>query len=96
MPELKAEFGLGDARASLFTSSVQAGFVVGTIISALLTLADRINPRRLFMISALVAAVANGLIVVISVESDWVFLMRFVTGACMAGVYPVGMKIAAS
>ena len=96
VPELKAEFGLGDARASLFTSSVQAGFVIGTIISALFTLADRLDPRRLFMISALIAALTNGLIVVVSVESDWVLVLRFVTGACMAGVYPVGMKIAAS
>jgi MFS family permease len=96
VPELKAEYGLGDGRASLFTSSVQAGFVIGTIISALLTLADRIDPRRLFMISALVAAGANGAIVLVPVESDWVLVLRLITGVCMAGIYPVGMKIAAS
>jgi MFS family permease len=26
----------------------------------------------------------------------WVYIARFITGACMAGVYPVGMKMAAS
>jgi len=96
VPELRAEFGLSPARASLFTSCVQAGFVVGTIISALLILPDRIDPRRLFMTSALIAAFANGAIVLLPPSSDWVLVLRFVTGACMAGIYPVGMKIAAS
>ena len=96
VPELRAEFGISDARASLFTSSVQAGFVIGTVISALMILPDRMDPRRLFMASALIAALANGAIVLIPPSSDWVLVLRFVTGACMAGIYPVGMKIAAS
>ena len=59
------EYGLGGARAALFTSAIQVGFVVGTIISALLGLTDRVEPRRLFMISALAAAGANALILLL-------------------------------
>ena len=94
VPSLTAEYGLSAVQASLFTSAVQAGFVVGTLASAVLTLADRIDPRHFFMVSALVAAAANAMILLVEPTSLIVIVFRFVTGACMAGVYPVGMKIA--
>ncbi len=96
VPRLQADFGFGAFASSLFTSSVQIGFVFGTIVSAILGLADRGDPRRLFMISTLLAASANILILVIDINSPAVFLLRFITGACMAGIYPVGMKIAST
>ena len=96
VPSLTAEYGLSAVQASLFTSAVQAGFVVGTLASAVLTLADRIDPRRFFMVSALVAAAANAMILLVEQTSLIVVVFRFVTGACMAGVYPVGMKIAST
>ncbi len=96
IPQLKAEFGLGSFQASLFTSSVQIGFVVGTIASAILGMADRLDPRRFFLISAIIASIANVLILVVEINSPWIFILRFVTGACMAGIYPIGMKIVAS
>ncbi len=95
VPSLKAEYGLSATQASLFTSAVQVGFVTGALISALLGLADRIDPRRFFMVSALIAAAANGLILLFEPTSFAVIVLRFITGACMAGVYPVGMKMAA-
>ena len=94
IPQLRAEFGLGAFEASLFTSTVQVGFVVGTLISALLGLADRFDPRRFFMISTLIASFVNALILVVEITSPWVFVLRFITGICMAGIYPVGMKLA--
>ena len=96
VPSLTAEYGLSAVQASLFTSAVQAGFVAGTLVSAVLTVADRIDPRRFFMVTALVAAVANGMILLVEPTSLIVVVFRFVTGACMAGVYPVGMKIAST
>ena len=96
VPSLVAEYGLSVGQASLFTSAVQAGFVVGTLASAVLTLADRINPQRFFMVSALIAAGANGIILLVEPTSFIVVVFRFVTGACMAGIYPVGMKIAST
>lgn len=96
IPALSAEYDLDTFTASLFTSSVQAGFVAGSLISALLGLADRLDPRRFFMTSALVAATANAAMLIVEPTSFWIAPLRFVTGACMAGVYPVGMKIAAT
>lgn len=96
MPALREEVALSGFQQSAFTSAVQAGFVAGSLISVALALADRIEPRLLFTISALVAAAANALILVVDPTSTTVLVLRFVTGACIAGIYPVGMKIAAS
>jgi len=94
VPALRAEIGLDGTTASLFTSAVQVGFVAGTLLSAFFSLADRIDPRRFFMASALVATVANLAILFVEPTSPVVIAMRFVTGMCMAGIYPVGMKLA--
>ncbi|MBT3626533.1 MAG: MFS transporter, partial [Rhodospirillaceae bacterium] len=96
MPSLKSEFTFSDDHAALLTSSVAVGFVCGTLISAVIGLSDRIQPRRLFMLSALAAAAANGAILLIEPTSWGVIALRFITGASMAGVYPVGMKMAAT
>jgi MFS family permease len=75
---------------------VQLGFVVGTLVSALLGLADRLDPRRLFMGSALVAAAVNASILLFDPDTAPVIALRFATGVCMAGIYPVGMKLAST
>ncbi len=96
VPSITRDYPLSATQASLFTSSVQAGFVAGTLISALLSLADRIDPKRFFMASALVASGANALILMFEPGTAPVYFMRFITGMCMAGIYPVGMKMAAT
>jgi MFS family permease len=80
----------------LLTSSVQAGFVCGTVTSALLSAADRYELRTLFAASAATAGVANLLIVLFEPTDAVVPLLRFATGFCLSGVYPVGMKIAST
>jgi MFS family permease len=94
VPALRAEIGLDGTTASLFTSAVQAGFVVGTLLSAFFSLADRIDPRRFFMAASLVAAAVNAAILLVEPTSFAVIVFRFATGVCMAGIYPVGMKLA--
>ena len=96
VPVLKVEAGISDAQASMYTSAVSIGFVAGTLASALLTLPDRVAPTRLFAVCALLAAVANALILGVDPASFGVIVLRFVTGVCMAGIYPVGMKLASS
>ena len=96
LPSLKAEFSFSDGHAALLTSSVAVGFICGTLISAVLGLSDRVAPRRLFMYSALTAAAANAAILLLDPTSFGVVALRFITGACMAGIYPVGMKMAAT
>ncbi len=96
VPALQAGYGLGGFHASLYTSAVQAGFVAGTLVSAGFGLADRLDPRRFFAAAALVAAAANALILAVPPDSWAVTAFRFVTGMCMAGIYPVGMRLAAT
>jgi MFS family permease len=93
---IKGHWPLSAFHEALLTSSVQAGFVAGTLLSALLTLPDRVDLRRLFGCSALIAGVSTLAVVLFEPTSPWVPLLRFVTGFCLAGVYPVGMAIAST
>ncbi|HEX4883098.1 MAG TPA: MFS transporter [Casimicrobiaceae bacterium] len=96
VPSLVAEFALSGFMQAALTSGVQAGFVVGCLASAALGLADRVDPRRLIAASALAGAAANALLLAID-PSTWAApLLRFFTGMAMAGVYPVGMKLAST
>ena len=96
IPALVAEFRLSGFAQAALTSGVQAGFVIGCLASALLGLADRVDPRRLLAASACVGAAANALLLVVDPASPGAPLLRVVTGACMAGVYPIGMKLAST
>jgi len=96
VPSLAAEYGLSNFMQAAFTGAVQVGFVIGCLASALLGLADRVDPRRLFAVSAAVGAGANALLLAVHPASVAAPLLRVLTGVCMAGVYPVGMKLAAT
>jgi len=96
IPSLSAEFHLTNFQQATLTTAVQVGFVVGCIVSAVLGLADRLELRRLFAASAALGAVANALLLVVDPRSIAAPLLRLVTGICMAGVYPVGMKLAST
>jgi MFS family permease len=94
-PALEQEWNLSSAQAAWLTMMVQLGFVLGTLLSAYLTLADRIESNRLFALSSVAVAVANGMLVF----SDGLassLPLRFLTGALLAGVYPPAMKLASS
>ncbi len=93
---IRAQVALSPFHEALLTSSVQGGFVVGTLCSALLSLPYRFDLRRLFSAGAAVAALANFAILFFEPGAAAIPLLRFVTGACMAAVYPVGMKLAAT
>lgn len=93
--QLVEKTGLGNEIIGYVLSSVQLGFITGTLVFALLMIADRFSPSRVFMVCALLAAACN--LVLLSEEiSKWLLLSaRFGTGFFLAGIYPVGMKIAA-
>ncbi len=94
IPSLAAEFHLSNFAQAALTSGVQVGFVLGCLASAYLGLADRLDPRRFMAAAAAVGAGANALLLVVD-PASWVApVLRVITGACMAGVYPVGMKLA--
>lgn len=94
LPDMMAEAAISSARQALLSSGVQAGFVVGALASAIFGLADRYDPRRVFAISALAAALINASLILSPPGSAAAIAARFATGAFLAGVYPVGMKIA--
>jgi MFS family permease len=77
------------------TSAVQFGFIVGTLLFAIASLADRFAPALVFAICALLGAVANLGFVFPFEDFHFLLLARFLTGFFLAGIYPVGMKIAA-
>lgn len=94
-PAMLREGSAGAGFLAWMTGAVQAGFVAGTVVSAAFALADRLDPRRFFALCAFVGAVANGLIPALPPGDDTILALRFVTGMALAGVYPVGMKLAA-
>jgi len=75
------------------TMSVQIGFVAGTLLSAVFSLADRIPSRWFFATSSLLAGLTTALISAIATGLSVALALRFLTGVFLAGVYPVGMKI---
>lgn len=77
------------------TAFVQFGFITGTLVFSLLTIADRFSAKKVFFISAVLAALANLLIIWLYRDAAALKLLRFLTGFFLAGIYPVGMKIAA-
>ena len=93
-PALAHVWHLTPAATAWLTISVQLGFVAGALVSAILTLADRLSARRLVAGSATVAALAT-LGVAAAGALGVGIACRLLTGAALAGVYPPGMKIAA-
>ena len=96
VPALIAQGLVTPGGAAWLTASVQIGFVAGTLVSAALSLADRFDARWLFLGCAVMAAAATLAQVLVAPSGMPAVALRFVAGAAMAGVYPVGMKLAAS
>lgn len=82
-------------QAGMLTSAVQLGFVAGTLISAWFGLPDRFDPRRLFASCTFAGALANMALLATGFDAPATLVLRFATGVMLAGVYPVGMKLAA-
>lgn len=95
LPEMGREAGLSPGRLAWLSTAVQLGFGGGALVYAALGLADRFDPRRVFVASALAGAAANLALLAVPIGGWEAVALRALTGAMMAGVYPVGMKIAA-
>lgn len=95
MPEIMSRFGLDELFFAHQTSAVQLGFITGTLVFALLTVADRFSPSKVFFTCALLAAGLNALLLNEANGVTSLLVLRFFTGFFLAGIYPVGMKIAA-
>ena len=93
--DLQRDWGLPAQSVGYITASVQIGFIVGTLVFAFFALADRFSPRIVFFICSMVGAVSNAALLLLPEGLPGLLILRFVTGFFLAGIYPVGMKIAA-
>ena len=94
MPDLQRELAWSAAAVGRLTSALQLGFIVGTLVFALLAIADRFSPRRVFLLCSLAGALCTVGAWWMVREFSALLLWRAATGFFLAGIYPVGMKIA--
>lgn len=90
--EIALRLGIGNTVSAL-TSAVQFGFLIGTLVFAIFTIADRFSASRVFLVCAILGAFSN-LAIIYTYSWELMQLERFLTGFFLAGIYPVGMKIA--
>ncbi|MEE8265486.1 MAG: MFS transporter [Acidiferrobacterales bacterium] len=93
--DLQQVWGLGGDALGYMTSAVQLGFIVGTLGFAFFAISDRFSPRIVFFVSSILGAVSNLGIYLFTDGLSSLLVFRFITGLFLAGIYPVGMKIAA-
>ena len=96
LPALSREWQLGDGGRAGLTIAVQAGFILGTLGSALANLPDILSPRLLMLWSAVAGAALNGALAIWVESLAPALVLRLATGLCLAGAYPPAMKIVAT
>jgi MFS family permease len=92
--DLQRQWGLPEAALGYVTSAVQLGFIAGTLVFAFLAIADRYSPRLVYLACSLAGALANLAAMAADGSLAALLVTRFATGFFLAGIYPVGMKIA--
>ncbi|WP_341225410.1 MFS transporter [uncultured Arcticibacterium sp.] len=95
MNDLVINYGFNSSALGPLTSSVQLGFIAGTLLFALLAISDRISPSKVFLVCAVLGSIFNLGILWEGNNLFSILTLRFFTGFFLAGIYPVGMKIAA-
>jgi MFS family permease len=95
-PDLMRAWGIGVSGIGLLTNAVQLGFILGTSTFALSGLADRFPASRIFALSAVLGAAFNACFAMLSHGLVSAAVFRFLVGVCLAGIYPIGMKLVVS
>jgi len=83
----------GASDIGLLTSAVQVGFILGTLAISLSGCADRFRASTIFVLSAIAGAVFNGAFAWLSTGLLSATVFRSLVGVCLAGIYPLGMKL---
>jgi MFS family permease len=94
--DLRRAWGASVSDIGILTSAVQLGFILGTLVFALSGLADRFPASRIFPVCALLGAVFNACFAWLSTGIASGAVFRFAVGICLAGIYPIGMKLIVS
>ncbi len=95
VPQLRAEWDLGNTAAAWLTIAVQVGFVAGALVGSALSVADVFAPRLVILVGSLGAAAAN-LVLVAADGPEVGIAARVATGFFLAGVYPPALKLAST
>ena len=93
--DLINNFNLGQNAIGHLTSAIQLGFITGTLLFAFLAITDRFSPSIVFLMCALAGALVNSTLLFSHNTYVSIIIARFLVGLFLAGIYPVGMKIAA-
>jgi predicted MFS family arabinose efflux permease len=94
LPDLQASLGLPASALGDMTAAVQLGFIAGTLVFAVLAISDRYSPRATFLACSLIGAACNASTWLVGGSIWFLLSARFAVGFFLAGIYPVGMKIA--
>ena len=94
--DLVRAWGIAPADIGTLTNAVQLGFILGTLTFALSGLADRFAASGIFAVSAVLGAACNGAFALLADSMASGVPLRFAVGFCLAGVYPLGMKLVVS
>ena len=91
--DLMAAWHIGSAQFAWLIAATQSGFIAGTLWLAYSGWADRYSASRIFAIACIAGASINA-----GFSGAWTgfesgLLMRFAVGVCLAGIYPLGMKM---
>ncbi|RZT92577.1 MFS transporter [Rivibacter subsaxonicus] len=95
MLDLQRATGWVDTAVATLTSALQLGFIAGTLVFALLAVADRFATRSVFLWCALASAACTLAAVPAAASFEALLASRALTGFFLAGIYPIGMKLAA-
>lgn len=92
--DLALYFNFNESSLGSLTSAVQFGFIAGTLAYAIFSIADKFKSSFVFGISAFMAAGLNLAVISDANSLYTLIILRFFVGFFLAGIYPVGMKIA--
>ncbi len=90
---LMAHLGIGTAGFGWLIAATQLGFIAGTLAFAATGTADRFPASRIFAASGVLGAAANAATAWPELGFTSVWGLRFAVGLCLAGIYPLGMKM---
>ena len=91
--DLMRAWTLTPAQFGWLASATQLGFIAGTLAFATTGLADRYSASRIFAVSALLGAACNAAFALLAGTLAQGFVLRTLVGLCLAGIYPLGMKM---
>lgn len=94
IPDIAQRYHIDASFLAHITSAVQLGFITGTLAFAVFTIADRFSPVHVFFTASIAASLCNFGVSLEGISISTLLVFRFLTGFFLAGIYPVGMKIA--